>query len=161
MLQCPKSRKRVIAFFVAILTYGHKSWAMTKRMRSQLQAYEMRFLHSIEGVTLFDKERSSEIRKSLTIEPLLLGIERSPLKWFRHVSRIHQERLSQQAFLAKANGRRPIGRPRTKWTNYIENFGYNRLRLLRSEMMDVMEDGDMWRLNLKLLPPQPSRKSGQ
>ena len=58
------------AVFVPILTYGHESWVMTERMRSQVQASEMRFLRRIEGVTLFNKVRSSEIRKSLSIEPL-------------------------------------------------------------------------------------------
>ena len=48
----------------------------------------MRFLQKIEGVTLFNKMRSSEIRKSLDIEPLLLRIERSQLRWFGHVSRL-------------------------------------------------------------------------
>ena len=59
------------AVFVPILTYGHESWVMTKRMRSQVQTYEMRFLRRIEGVTLFNKVRSTEIRKSLNIELLL------------------------------------------------------------------------------------------
>ena len=44
--------------FVPILTYGHKSWVITERVRSQMQASEMRFLERIEGVTLFNKERS-------------------------------------------------------------------------------------------------------
>ena len=51
------------AVFVPILTYGHESWVMIERMRSQ--ASEMRFIRRIEGVTLFNKVRSSEIRKSL------------------------------------------------------------------------------------------------
>ena len=72
-----------------------------------------------------------------------------------------QERLPKQALLAKANGGRPVGRPRTKWTNYIEDLGWNRLGLQPSKMMDVMEDREVWRHNLKLLRPQPSRKSGQ
>ena len=101
------------AVFVPILTYGHESWVMTERMRSQVQASEMRFLRRIEGVALFNKVRSSEIRKSLNIEPLLLRIERSQLRWFGHVSRMPQERLTKQALHAKANGRRPVGRPRT------------------------------------------------
>ena len=62
----------------------------------------MRFLQKVEGVTLFNKMRSSEIRKSLNIEPLLLRIERSQLRWFGHVSRMPQERLLKQALLAKA-----------------------------------------------------------
>ena len=38
---------------------------------------------------------------------------------------------------------------------------WNRMGLRPSEMMEVMEDREVWRLNLELLPPQPSRKSGQ
>ena len=70
--------------FVPILTYGHEFWVMTERVRSQVQASEMRFLRRIEGVTLSNKVRSSEIRKCLNIEPLLLRIARSAgsqLKW--------------------------------------------------------------------------------
>ena len=149
------------AVFVPILTYGHESWVMTERMQSQVQASEMRFLRRIEGVTLFNNVRSSEIRKSLNIEPLLLLIEKSQLRWFGHVSRMPQEKLPKQALLSKANGRRPVGRPRTRWIDYIENLGWNRLVLRPSEMMGVMEDREVWRLNLELLPTQPSRKSRQ
>ena len=43
-----------------------------------------------------------------------------------------QERLPKQALHAKANGRRPVGRPRTSWTDYIEDLGWNRLGLPRN-----------------------------
>ena len=70
-----------------------------------------------------------------------------------------QERLPKQALHAKANGRRPVGRPRTRWTNYIEDHGWNRLGLRPSEMMEVMGECEMWRLNPELLPPQPHVKA--
>ena len=105
---------------------------MTERVRSQVQESEMRFLQRIEGATLFSKVRSSKIQKSVNIKPLLLRIERSHLRWFGHVSRMRQERLPTQALLAKANLRRLVGRPKTRWTNYIEDLGWNRL--------DVVED---------------------
>jgi len=130
---------------------------MTERIRSQVQASEMRFLRKIEGVTLFDKVRSFEIRKSLNIEPLLLRIERSQLKWFSHVSKMLQKRLPKQALLAKVKGKRPVGQPRTRWQNYIEDLEWNRLGFQPSEMLEVVTDCDVWRLNLELLPPQPSR----
>ena len=149
------------AVFVPILTYGHESWVMTERVRSQVQASEMRFLRKIEGVTLFNKVRSSEIRKSLNIEPLLLGIERSQLRWFGHINRMPQERHPKQALLAKANGKRPVGRPRPRLTNYTEDLGWNRLGPHPSEMMNVMEDREVWQLSLEQLSPQPSRKNGQ
>ena len=147
--------------FVPILTYGHESWVMTERVWSQVQAFKMRFLQKIEGVTLFNKEHSSEIRKSLNIEPLLLRIEKSQLRWFGHVSRMPQERLPKQALLAKANGRRPVGRLRTGWTNYFEDREWNCLGLYPSKMMDVVEDREVGRLNLELLLPHPLWKSGK
>ena len=76
--------------FCPILTYGHESWVMTEREWSQVQASKMKFLRRIEGVTLFKKVCSSETRKSLNIEQLLLQIERSQLRWFGHVSRMSQ-----------------------------------------------------------------------
>ena len=134
---------------------------MTERVRSQAQASEMRILQKIEGVTLFNKVRSSEIRKSLNVEPLLLRIERSQLRWFGHVSKMPQERLPKQAVLAKANGRRPVGRPKTRRINYIDNPGWNHLGLHSSEMMDVIEDGEVWRLKiLSCCPCNPHRKTG-
>ena len=58
------------AVFVPILTYDHESWVMIERVRSQMQASEVRVLRKIEGVTLFNKVRSSETQKSLNIEPV-------------------------------------------------------------------------------------------
>ena len=68
------SKKAKLSIFetviVPILTYGHESWVIIERVRSQVQASEMNFLQRIEGVTLFNKVHSSEIPKSLDIEPL-------------------------------------------------------------------------------------------
>ena len=91
--------------FCPILTYGHESWVMTERMRSQVQASEMRFLRRIEGVTLFNKVRSSEIRKSLNIKPLLFRIERFQLRLVGHVSKMPQKRLSKQTYLPQKMGK--------------------------------------------------------
>ena len=140
--------------------HDHESWVMTKRVLSLRASVRNGVSRKIEGVALFNKMCSSEFRKSLNIEPLLLRIERSQLRWFGHVSRMPQERFPKQALFAKANGRRPVGRFRTRWTDYIEDFGWNYLGLHQSGMMDVIEDREVWQLNLELLPLQPSRKAG-
>jgi len=133
---------------------------MTKRIQSQVQAYEMRFLQRIEGVTLLDKVRSPEIRKSLNIEPLLLRIERSQLRWFGHVSIMPKKRLPIQALLVKVKGKRLVGQPRTCWEDYIGDIGWNRLGLQPSKMLLVVADRDVWRLNLELLSPQARNPHG-
>ena len=111
------------SIFVPILTYGHESWVMTERRRSRVQASEMRFLRRNQGVTLLDKVCNSEIHNSLSVELLLLRIERSQLRWFGHVSRMPQERLPKQALSAIPNGKRPVGQSRLSWLNHIEGLG--------------------------------------
>ena len=66
-----------------------------------------------------------------------------------------------EALLAKANGKRPVGRLRTGWINYIEDLGWKRLGPHPSKMMDLIEDRAVWRLNFELLLPIPSRKREQ
>ena len=100
-------------------------------------SFRSEILRRIEKVTVFNKVLSSEIRKSLDIEPLLVRIEISQLRWFGLVSRMLQKRLHKQALLPKANGKRPVGRPRTRCANYIKDLGWNRMRLYRSEMMNA------------------------
>ena len=104
--------------FVPILTYGHESCKGSYR-KSAITCASVRneVLRRIEGVPLFNKVRSSEIQKSLNIKSLLFRIETSQLGWCGHVSRMPQESLPKQALLAKADGSRPVGRPRTRWTN--------------------------------------------
>ena len=70
-------------------------------------------------------------------------------------------KTSQHVLVAKANGKRPDKRSRTRWTNWIEDQGWRCLGLHPSEMKLAMEDREVWRLNFELLPQQPSWKSGQ
>ena len=180
-------RKAKLSIFVPIFTNGHKAWIMTERVQaseSQMQASETR---KIKGVTTFDKHRNAfvfllcdswifryrvilessnktAIRESLYIESLLLRIERSQLRWFGgfgHLSRMPRERLPKQTlYAAKVSGKRSVGKPRTRWLNYIEDLGWNRFGLYPSEMLSMLVDREVWRLNLELPPPQPSEKSG-
>ena len=92
---------------------------MSEKVQSQMQASEMRFLRKIKGVTMFDKHRNTAICKSLDIDSLFLRIERSQLRWFGHASRMPYERLPKLTLNAKVNRKRPVGRPRTRWLDYI------------------------------------------
>ena len=59
--------------FVPILTCGHKSWVMTERDLSQVQAAEIE-MQRVHGVTPEDNVHSCEIRKALNVEIRLLRI---------------------------------------------------------------------------------------
>ena len=71
------------------------------------------------------------------------------------------ERIPKQTLLARANGKRPVGRPRTGTGNYIEDLGWNRLGLHLTKIFKVMQNREVWRLNLELLQRESSRKRRQ
>src|SRR5699024_12583878 len=64
----------------------------------------------------FPTRRSSDLRReAINVEPLLLWVEKSQLRWRGHVERMSSERLVKQIFEAEPEGRRPVGRPKTRW----------------------------------------------
>ena len=67
----------------------------------------MSFLRKVGGLSLLDKVKSSDIRQSLNIEPLLLRIERSQLRWYGHVTRMSNERTAKELMNVLPSGKRP------------------------------------------------------
>ena len=85
---------------------------MPERTRLQAQAAEMVFFRRVAGFSLRDKVRSSAIWEGLGVEPLLLCVERSQLRWFRHLMRMPPGRLPREVFLARPTGRKQGVDPR-------------------------------------------------
>lgn len=56
-----------------------------EQMRSWIQAAEIHFLCKMIGLSLGGEVRSSVIQEELGVQLLLLGIERTQLKWFGHL----------------------------------------------------------------------------
>ena len=117
------------SIFVPILTYGHEGWVMTERTRSRVQAAEMSFL--------------------------LLYLERSQLRWFGYLVRMPTGCLPWEVFQARPVGRRPRGRPRTRWRDYISTLAWERLGIPPSELVNVAREREVWGPLHELLPPRP------
>ena len=128
-----------------------------EKVRSRVQAAEMGFLPRISGLTLLDKVKSADIRESLNIESLLLRLERSQLRWYGHVTQMSQERTAKKLLCSTPIGRRPRGRPRTRWRDYVEDLSWSRLDIPAEHLSNVAEDRDAWRIQLELLPPWPPK----
>jgi hypothetical protein len=68
---------------------------------------------------LRDKIRNETIRRNLGVPPLRIKIEESQLRWGRHVLRMGGDRIVRKVFEAKAQGGRPVGRPRQTWEEQV------------------------------------------
>ncbi|GAA6111505.1 uncharacterized protein LOC111191400, partial [Tachysurus ichikawai] len=133
-LSCKTKLSIYQSIYVPTLTYGHELWVMTERTRSRIQAAEMSFLHRVAGRSLRDKVRSSVTREELRVEPLLLHIKRSQLRWLGHLFRIPLGRHSGEVFRACPTGRRLRGRPRTRWRDYVSQLAWECLGMPPEEL---------------------------
>ncbi|KAK3515257.1 hypothetical protein QTP70_013021, partial [Hemibagrus guttatus] len=125
------------SIYVPTLTYGHELWVMTERVRSRIQAAEMSFLRRVAGCSLRDRVRSSVTREELGVEPLLFHIERGQLRWLGHLFRMPPGRLPGEVFRACPTGKRPQGRPRTCWRDYVSQLAWERLWVPPEELEEV------------------------
>ncbi len=145
------------SIYVPTLTYGHELWVMTKRTRSWIQAAEMSFLRRVAGRTLRDRVRSSVTREELGVEPLLLHIERNQLRWLGHLFQMSPGRLPGEVLRAFPTGRRPRGRPRTRWRDYVSQLAWQRLGVPPEELE---EEGSLEFLAETAAPATRLRISG-
>ncbi|KAK0146656.1 putative uncharacterized transposon-derived protein F52C9.6 [Merluccius polli] len=143
------------SIYVPALTYGHELWVMTERTRLRVQAAEMSFLRRVAGLSLRDRVRSSVIREELGVDPLLLRVERSQMRWLGHLVRMPPGRLPGEVFRARPTGRRPRGRPRTRWRDYVSRLAWERLGIPQEELAEVAGEREVWASLLRLLPPRP------
>ena len=62
------TRKKIYnTLAIPILTYGSEVWALQKTDKRRIEAAEMRFKRRTVGVTLRDRIRSEDIRKTLRV----------------------------------------------------------------------------------------------
>lgn len=102
-----------------------------------------------------DRVRSSDILNKLGVEPLLLCVGRGQLRWFRHLIRKPPGSLPFEVFQAHPTGRRPYGRPKTGWRDYISHLAWERPGIPQEELESIDGERDIWNNLLIWLPPHP------
>ncbi|KAK3538164.1 hypothetical protein QTP70_032558 [Hemibagrus guttatus] len=137
---------------------ANELWVITERMRSRIQAAKMSFLCRVAGRSLRDRLRSSVTQEEFGVKPLLLHIERGQLRWLGHLFRMPPGRLPGEVFRACPTGKRPRGRPRTRWRDYVPWLTWERLGILPEELEEVFGEREVSASLLRLLPPRPGSR---
>ena len=68
-----------------------------------------------------------------------------------------EERTAKKLLCLTPIGRKPTGRPRTLWYDYVEGPSWSRLGIPAEHLSFAAEDQNAWRLQIELLPPQLSK----
>ena len=132
------------AIVLPVLLYGATAWALTRTEENRLDALEMGMLRTIVGVRWDDFVRNADIRERLRQPPVSLKLRKARLKWFGHVERMGDERQVKRVMNATMVGRRPVGRPRTRWKDVIAR-DLSASGLSVEEARLAARDRDQWR----------------
>ena len=132
------------AVVLPVLLYGASTWALTRTEELRLDAFEMRMLRNIIGVRWDHFVRNEDIRERLCQPPVSIKLRRARMKWFGHVERMGGERQVKRIMNAEMEGRRPVGRPRTRWKDVLRR-DLTSSGLSLSEAAAEALDRDSWR----------------
>ena len=110
----------------------------------------MRVLRTIRGITRMDRRRNTTIREELQVTPLLEEIERNKLRWYGHVMRMRGDRKPKKYLQWRPAGRRPVGRPRKRWMEGVQEAVERRGSTMQEvEEMKRYENREEWRSFLR------------
>ena len=135
------------------LLYGSECWAVISKTQSNLQAAEMKVLRVIKGVNRMDEFRNERIRADIGVKRLLDSVEEGRLKWYGHLMNMREGRIARRYLQWKPEGRTPVGRPRKRWLDGVDEALRRRGEsLAQVEEREIYEDRKNWREIVRCSP---------
>ena len=123
------SRRTKVQVYTAIIRpivlYGSETWQLTKELERRLEVFERTILRRIFGpvrdeVTGEWRWRHNQELMDLARIPVITSIQRSyRLRWAGHVARMGDERTPKRVMMGQLQGRRPLGRPKKRWSDNL------------------------------------------
>ena len=117
-----KARKlRLInATVMPTLLYVCETWTLLERHKSKMQAFEMRCLRRVEGVTMLDKVRNVDIRLRLGQVAVVSRVEKKKTEWLRKMEEVTDDRMVKKVYVENVPGKRPRGSARKRWADDLK-----------------------------------------
>ena len=146
-----KTKLRLLSTVVLpVLTYGAETWSLTETLQQRLISFENGLLKTICGpvydadLGIWRRRYAREVRV-LTQQPTVTNLIRSArLRWLGHVLRASPERHIRRVFEEVMVGRRPVGRPRTRWKDVVV-ADLELLEVNPEEMVELARVRRTWR----------------
>jgi hypothetical protein len=105
--------------------YECETWSLTLREEPRLRVFENRVLGRIFGPKRSEvtgdwrKLHSGELHNLFSTPDIIRQIKSRRMSWARHVARMGEGRNVYRVLVGKPEGKRPLGRPRSRRENGI------------------------------------------
>lgn len=109
------------ACVLSTLLYGSESWAMYRRQEHRLNAFHLRCLRSIIGVSWRDRVPNTTVLEETKALDMYTILRTRRLRWSGHVVRMEDSRLPKSILYGQlVNAPRPVGRPRLRYRDVLK-----------------------------------------
>jgi hypothetical protein len=101
-------------------------WSLKLREEHRLRVFENRALRRIfgpmrdEATGGWRKLHNEELHRLYSSPSIIRMIESRRMSWVGHVVRMGEKRNAYRIFVGKPEGKRPLGRPRSRWVVNIK-----------------------------------------
>jgi hypothetical protein len=109
-----------------VVLYGCETWSLTVKEEHKLRVFENRLLRRIfgpkrDGLTGGRRKlHNGELHNLYCSSSIIRIIKSRRMRWARHVARMGEKRNVYMLVVGKAEGKRPLGRPRRRWMDNIK-----------------------------------------
>ena len=133
-----------------VLTYGSESWPTIKKDESLLLSFERKVLRTIFGAKLengiYRRRYNFELEREYGEPNIIAIVKCNRLRWAGHLVRMDPNRAPRKLFENDPEGRRGVGRPKTRWIDGVQAD----LRALNiNNWKTLAQDRDAWKNLLK------------
>jgi hypothetical protein len=105
------------------------------------------------------KLHNEELHNLYSSRDIIMQVKSRRMRWATHVARMGEERKVYKVLVGKAEGKRPLGRPRRSWEDGIR-MDLRKIGLGGVDWVRLAQDRDQWRavvsavMNLRVLAPR-------
>ncbi|KAJ4436719.1 hypothetical protein ANN_16851 [Periplaneta americana] len=109
-----------------VVLYGCETWTPTLREEHRLRMFENKVLRKIFGAKRDEvtgewrKLHNTELHALYSSPDIIRNLKSRCLRWAGHVARMGESRNAYRVLVGRAEGKRPLGRPRRRWEDNIK-----------------------------------------
>ncbi|KAI8510155.1 hypothetical protein Bbelb_125830 [Branchiostoma belcheri] len=149
------------ACILSTLLYGSEAWTLYSHQERRLNAFHMRCLRRILGISWKDRVPNKDVLAQAGMTSMYALLSQRRLRWLGHVSRMDDGRIPKDVLYGElATGARPAGRPVLRYKDVLKR-DMKAGGIDQTSWETVAADRSRWRQAVKTGVVRPRRCSEQ
>ena len=146
------------ACVLSTLLYGSEAWTLYSRQERRLNAFHLRCLRRLLGITWQDRVTNIDVLSRANLPSMFAILTQRRLRWLGHVTRMDDGRIPKDLLYGElATGTRPTGRPALRFKDVckrdLKAGGLN-----PPDLESAASDRDSWRITTQAVTKEAEER---